>query len=271
MVCNGAMWRPRPSYARRAFRRSARDFVAGNWLLLVGFAAIIIAGIVPLSLALDGYPLGLLHGASGVFILASIGLIFLMHTGSIWQLAGAYGEDNTREELRKAMRRGAVWGWVDNLEVADGDVDHLVVTPAGVIAVDSKWHARELTSELVRADVESAAAAARRARLVLRSIGHLVDVKPLVVVWGRGQRDVPEGRAVGAVVFVRGRLLQKWLDNCEGTITREDGREVIKALQEFKKRVDPDRSRRVEKCRAATMAHDRSRNRLLDRWKRGNT
>ncbi len=60
------------------------------------------------------------------------------------QLSGAYGEYNTRDALRAAHRRHHIWGWIDNLEVQGGDIDHLVLAPSGIYAIDTKWHTTHL-------------------------------------------------------------------------------------------------------------------------------
>lgn len=59
---------------------------------------------------------------------------------AIWQLRGAWGEDATRDELKRAKRKGLIWGWVDSVSLQAGDLDHLVITRnGGLIAIDSKW------------------------------------------------------------------------------------------------------------------------------------
>jgi hypothetical protein len=40
--------------------------------------------------------------------------VFHASTGSMNQLAGAWGEDNTADQLRRARRRRLIWGWVNN-------------------------------------------------------------------------------------------------------------------------------------------------------------
>ncbi len=79
-----------------------------------------------------------------MFLVSAVGLLFLLHTGASRQLSGAYGEDNTRDALRAAHRRHHIWGWIDNLEVQGGDIDHLVLAPSGIYAIDTKWHTTHL-------------------------------------------------------------------------------------------------------------------------------
>ena len=127
------MWsrRRRPSFARRRFRESLRAFLLRNWLRLSGVTAFFVAIGVVESVLLDGYALGLVHGVLLVAGPAMVLVLFMAHTGAIWQFAGFVGEDNTRDELKKALARRYIWGWVDNIEVSDGDIDHLIIAPAG--------------------------------------------------------------------------------------------------------------------------------------------
>lgn len=122
-------------------------------------------------------------------------VLVLFMAGAIWQFAGFVGEDNTRDELKKAVARRCIWGWVDNIEVSDGDIDHLIIAPAGVFAVDSKWHARKLNSSLLAKDVRSATIAAAKARSVLRSLKRPLNVHPVVVVWALARRTCRQAAA----------------------------------------------------------------------------
>lgn len=86
------------------------------------------------------YALGALHA---IAVCAGIGMIlfsFYVHDAEgIKQVRGAWGEENTRDELRLAKRKGLIWGWVDSITVSTGDIDHLVVTRrGGLVAIDSK-------------------------------------------------------------------------------------------------------------------------------------
>ena len=176
------------SFPRQQYRAARKAFAQRNWVLVLCFAAAGLAACFAFSLLLSGYLLGL---AQGFFLSALATLLlcaFHASTGSIWQMAGAWGEDSTTDELRKAKRRGLIWGLVNGVATSTGDVDHVVITKrGGIVAVDSKYHA-QLRSDTVQRDLVSAAASARRARLIMLSFGRRVEVAPLVVVWGD---DVP--------------------------------------------------------------------------------
>jgi hypothetical protein len=113
-----------------------------------------------------------------------------------------------------------------------------------LVAIDSKWHTTDPTPQVLRRDAAKAASSARRASLVLRSLGLPRDVEPLIVLWGnRGPSDVPEDASIDGVQFVAGRRLLTWLrrdDNAR--VRRQDARALLKQLEGFRERVRPTRS-----------------------------
>ena len=175
---NMTMPRQPVSFPRQQYRAARKAFLQRNWILVACFAAFGLAACLVFSLWLSGYLLGLAQGFF-VSLLATLLLCaFHASTGSIWQMAGAWGEDSTTDELRKAKRRGLIWGFVNGVATSTGDVDHVVVTKrGGVVAVDSKYHA-QLRSDTVQRDLVSAAASARRARLIMLSFGRRLDIAP---------------------------------------------------------------------------------------------
>lgn len=224
-------------------------FLRTNWWPILAFAGLCAIATIPVTLVLRGYLLGVAHGAVAIFFVAAVRHLFLVYTGSTRELSGAYGEDNTRDVLRQAKRRRHIWNSIDNLEIQSGDVDHLVIAPAGIYAIDSKWHATDLTDAALERDVATARAAARRANLILRSI-HLQapEAQPIVVVWGRGQRHLPEaGSVVGGVLILRGSALRGWLSQRPaGAISQEHATDAVTKLRLFKARVDPSRPPRAK-------------------------
>jgi hypothetical protein len=232
-------------FPRRRYREARRDFLRGNWRLLTIAVLPFIAVMIGTTLTMRGYLLGFVHATAiaGYFLM----VLFVFHaaTGSILHLAGAWGEDNTRDVLKSAKRRRLIWGAVHGIEVASGDIDHLVVMRDGrLVAIDSKWHTTDPTPQVLRRDAAKAASSARRASLVLRSLGLPRDVEPLIVLWGnRGPSDVPENASIDGVQFVAGRRLLTWLrrdDNAR--VRRQDARALLKQLEGFRERVRPTRS-----------------------------
>lgn len=235
------------SYSRRKYREQQREFLRTNDAVLAAAATLVLLLCVVAWALLDGYVLGLLQGLVVAIFGGLIVTLFHAKTGSIWQLMGAWGEENTHDELASAQRRGRIWGWVDNIEVQAGDIDHLVLMRDGrIVALDSKWHATDLTTQVLQQDARKATAAARQASLILRSLNQPRAVTPVVVLWGKTSPSaVPEDANVDGVDFVAGRGLTQWLERNDGADVREaDAEVVLTALQEFKSRVRPDFARR---------------------------
>jgi hypothetical protein len=219
---------------RRGFWRWARNNVKAIGLITLGVVllAVLVSLFDPSS-----YGRGLTQGGLAVALVAAVWLMYLMTSGAVYELGGAWGEDNTRTELNSARRRGLIWGAVHSIEVAGVDIDHLVLAPAGAFAIDSKWHFGELQRWALDRDVTRAIEGARKAESVLRSthVQTPMKVTPLVVVWGRGQRELPdEGIEHEGVWVVAGADLKRWLDRVRlGPVAEDNASRVLRALDKF--------------------------------------
>jgi hypothetical protein len=230
------------SYNERELQVEWRRFLRANVFRLSAAASIfVLSGLVAAEFMHD-YALGAVHG----FLVASFaGLTCLMFaaTGHSSRLYGQWGEQNTRDCLKSARRRRHIYGFVDNLEVRGGDVDHLVLAPSGVFALDSKWHGQDITSATLARDSDRAVASARRARSILRSEGVPFEVTPVVVIWGGQQERIPTGAVErGGVHFVSGNHLTKWLRSLRAddvSLERKEAASVLHRLTKFRERVRP--------------------------------
>lgn len=232
------------SWARRNMRLMAL-FGVGVGTLLVFETAVMVL-FVPAG-AFRWWLLGALQTAVVAAALHLVSTAFLAHEReAIWKLRGAWGEEATRDELRRAKRKGLVWDWVDSINLRVGDLDHLVVTRnGGVIAVDSKWRSDGRDADAM---AESAARARLRAEGVARSLlkaergshrarGHAVSVHPLVVIWGSAQHQLPDEWELDGIPFVSGRRLNSWLQALEGDeVSKHAARELITELRKFRVR-----------------------------------
>lgn len=240
-------------YPRKAYRSLFDAWARRNVKLLAGIAGgvaalltietAVILVVLP-DTSFRSWLLGATHAA-----IVAIGL-YLIHTTfllrereAIWQLRGAWGEEATREELRRAKRKRVVWGWIDSIEFRAGDLDHLVLLrKGGFVVIDSKWRSSGT-------DAVEMAASARRAglraegltRTLLKSErgshrakGNNVLVTPLVVIWGPAQHQVPDGCHVEGVDFIGGRELVSWLAARSGEeVDRAAAKESLALLQRF--------------------------------------
>lgn len=246
------------SYPARQLRRRRRSWMRRNAkivaLVVVGTIALgAFAGVVLLTVSMPArlYVLGVTHAglvAAGLHLMNSA---FLAHDQqAVWQMRGAWGEDNTRSELQRAKRKRHIWGWVDSVELQAGDIDHIVVTRRGcVVIIDSKWR-NQITREDVPAMADSARRAALRAEGVLRTLlkresgarhrtrAQPVSVTAAVVLWGAARTAVPSDANVDGVRFLDGRQLLDWLAQLDGhEVPRDAANDVLKLLTDYRSAV----------------------------------
>lgn len=229
-------------------RRNAKGLLLLYFSVILVDAAVLACLLGVGAAAMSMCLLGVVHTASLTVLWYFTNASFLAHHHeAIWQLRGVWGEDNTREELKRAKRKRLIWGWVDSAELQPGDIDHIVVTRrGGVVVLDSKWR-----NQVSADDVPAMAAASRKAALraegVLRSVFKRepqarhrtptkpVTVTPAVVLWGAARVDVPDDANVDGVRFLDGRRLLEWLSTAEGDgVDRQAARDVIKLLENYR-------------------------------------
>lgn len=239
-------------YSRLEFRRRLKAWLLRNMKLVAAMTVGLIASIAlvaglllvtaPAS-RLSWWLLGALPTAMVAAYLHLLHTAFIAHDAeAIWHVRGAWGEDNTRDELRRAKRKRVVWGWVDSLELPVGDIDHLVVTRrGGLVAVDSKWRSRvndaaemaraaqkvrlraeALTRDMLKGDSRGA----RRAKV------NPLSVTAVVVLWGPAQHGINEGATVDGIEFVAGRNFVAWLRRLDGhTVDQAAADDVVHKLE----------------------------------------
>src|SRR5262245_20436625 len=128
---------PSRSYNEEELRTAWRQFLRSNGRVVALVATLFV--IIGLALMwLPPYARGVGHGVLAASFVWLVRMTFAA-TGHSSRLYGQWGEQNTRDVLRSARRRRLIYGSVDNLEVRGGDVDHLVLTRTGALALDSKW------------------------------------------------------------------------------------------------------------------------------------
>ncbi|HZL07026.1 MAG TPA: nuclease-related domain-containing protein, partial [Coriobacteriia bacterium] len=144
-----------------------------------------------------------------------------------WQ-QGAWGEESTARKLAK-LPRGR-WDVLNDLGNGIYNFDHVLVGPAGVMCINSKWSERRLSVEggsrvvfSERYDEDrswSDDAIVRQARRDAFSLKQRIErqagvqrlwVQPVIVWWG----EFPDGVArVNDVDIVHGDKLVEWLAQC---------------------------------------------------------
>ncbi len=180
-------------WARQKVWASQLRFVRANPVpiaVLVIFVALMATGIAvfvprPGNLFVAGVVVGALPFA--------VLMVAQGWTGAAGTSMGATAEGWTSSELRRfvrrARRRDERWRLVDHIPLAGWDVDHVLIGPGGVFAIESKWSAEGWRSTWAQgrlSDIaKSARLEARKVESILRSEPHRLrlPVTPVVVVW----------------------------------------------------------------------------------------
>src|ERR671919_3018286 len=203
-------------FARREIKKRRREF-RKTWPYIAAIA-IGVSGATGLLLALvfpnEQVPLWLLGPTSALFGLWA-GRSQL--DGTYYLQSGIEAEGWTSSKLRKAFRRG--WHVVNWISFGDqGDVDHVVVGPGGVFAIETKFTDSSQDSrmgrEIVEGWIDQSHDGARHVRLLLKhEYGHNLDVAPMVVVSGGPNLKLPPDVEDVYVVQLRnlGEVTVTWL------------------------------------------------------------
>ena len=192
------------SYPSRELMRLGREWLQTKQRFLVLMAAFYVAVVAAsfwcaawISAGFGWYVVGGLHAGLAAMLLHLLNTAVFAHEArAIFQLRGAWGEDNTRTELESARKKTLVWGWVDSITLQSTDLDHVVVTRGGgVVVLDSKFRT-DVTSTQVADMVRAAARARSRAEALARTVlksepagrrrtsRTSVTVTPCIVIWG---------------------------------------------------------------------------------------
>ena len=198
------------SWAREQARRAWWSFIRRQWWLLTrmaGVATVLVTGLAWVTP--DVFARGLVVGVGATAMVTAMALLTTQATGTAHLTAGSAAEQWTAQELRQLRAHG--WRIMNHFQLEDWDIDHVLVGPGGVIAVETKWSHRDWRTQQSRpwlnTAVEQAEANARTLRLWLRTYG-ITEVTPVVFCWSAHQPDrekLPaEPGAIGATQLVYG-------------------------------------------------------------------
>lgn len=177
--------------------------------------------------------------AIGFLVTGSVAIVafaFLLNGDASFLIAGALGERHTEDELEAAQKAGHVWSFIRNVEAGGRDVDHILLTPSGVLALETKWRFRGADAGYLAWAAGKAQEAARQARLVLQSKGvdYRTEVRPMLVIWGGARRELPLEQVVAGVDVVQGDHLVEWLKQCSrGRLAQDHAEDLHGKLQAF--------------------------------------
>jgi len=144
--------------------------------------------------------------------------------GTFLRRQGGAAEVLTREQLRPLLRQG--WALIDAVEFRSLDVDHVLIGPGGVWAIETKTSMVPMTMRPDRVDglykgdpCAQARSGARKIAALLRSYDLDLNVTAAVVLWGHGAPEIPGGYTD--------------LPSDYGTVTVFSGREMRNSLERF--------------------------------------
>lgn len=218
--------------ARRKYKQLRKKWRRRNRLGFLAFAAALVLVWLAAWWFLDQHPR---DNSSFSWLLAGVivGVLFALrmapppHVAS-WEF-GAFGEELTAKELRRLEREG----WIVLHDLANGpaNFDHVVIGPAGIFCLNSKWSGYDLRwtedgrlvgrhryDEEIRMDVSAQVRRARGEAAALSEIiqkrsGEKVWVNPVIVWWGEVEHG---GRSLDGVGVVQGKRLVDGLRKQKG-------------------------------------------------------
>ena len=197
--------------------------VARQWrqilvLVSVWLAASIGFALAPTFLGFRAFAIGFLAAA----FLAIVFWMLFVSSGSYGWYLGKLGEEATAEAVCGPSRRRQGWRLVNGLPFDKlGDVDHVLIGPGGVFAIESKYTTSpcRVSDGCVdgiygREPVAQAQRGAEKVQRMLRYGPQRFDitVRPVVVMWGRGRIQLDRGwELVGGVLLCDGPKSDLWL------------------------------------------------------------
>ncbi len=207
-------------------------------LALGALSGLVAAGAVLLLPGAD-----LLKGLMIGFLLTSLGwmLYVVAALGNYAATVGSWGEDFTRELIDDQRPR---WLAVHDLPLDRRNVDHVVMTPKAVLAIETKYIGKGRDWEAIDAerDLRQAARNATATAAIIRQGLTRVDVRvtPVLMLWGPGTpRWASHSRWQNDVCVVQGRRANDWAKQwAEGPVTREMAELIHTALSAFQAKRD---------------------------------
>jgi hypothetical protein len=182
------------TFARRKARTAQRDYLRRGWRVLLGlYVGLVVTTAWPALIMPNGFLAGLVVGLSLAGSAGALVSVVIIQTGTGPVMAGESAEQWTVEELKDLLEHGHR---LVNHVVVDGrgDADHVLVGPAGVFVLETKWSATPFTPQgrWIGEVVRRLERRAERTRLQSKRLG-VQEVTPVLVLWGPAARPLVEG------------------------------------------------------------------------------
>lgn len=205
-------------WTRQQAWREQRAFLRLRWMWLVPLWLTMASPTLLVWSFFPPFLRGVVLGGSVVGATAAVWSLVVQMTGTATRTMGAEAEQWTAQEIRRLQRRG--WRIVNHLELGrDGDTDHVLVGPAGVVVLETKWSSRSwLVPSVAERTINARRQVSRNALRVQNwSKGWTgrAPVRPVVVLWGGGLRRDTGGVMAcpdEGVTVLAGQRLRAWLE-----------------------------------------------------------
>lgn len=252
-------------YVRDLIWKAVRSFVRRHWkmLLILLFYPLAIALI--LSLFMRGAERWLFIGAVGISGPWMVVILIILWSGVASQLMGLEGESYTADVLRKFRHAG--WVLVNGIVIKSGDIDHVVIGPAGVLVIESKWShdmwpAGKDERSFMADRLSRAISQARQNRSDVEwRFGKSLQgarVRAICVLWSSQDTSMnPDWFEVGDVTVIRGAALESWLKNLTEVTLDQQG------IERIHKAIERQASNRDELVQAKSGAPRRTLNKYI--------
>jgi len=220
----------------RARRRTAWRSHRRLWASLLACYGLLMVGLAVLE---AGHPVAraAMLGAVGTAAAGTLVFGLVLVDGTLLARLGRMTEEAVGDELRGTP---GVYGVVSNLPFACSDVDHVVLAPAGVLAVEVKQiHGlrRGVSPARWSGMLEQARTGARRTTALLHQHGVDLQAWPVLVVAGAGAPELPSGRQViDGVTVVMWRESDSWRPRLAGRqhLDLDTARRAADALLDYR-------------------------------------
>jgi len=193
------------------------------------------------SLALWFMPDGQFRAfCAGLVIAGDLGAVAFwvaQATGTASTMMGDLAEQWTASELRKLRRRG--WRVLNHVMLKQRDIDHVLIGPGGVYAVETKWGADpwEISGPGGRV-IKTAQQATDNAHdlwLWLKSYG-VETVHPVVILWGAPDATGADRTRCGDAAVLHGHAADEWRrslaqEGLAGSVTSQVWQELDKHVR----------------------------------------
>jgi hypothetical protein len=199
-----------------------------------GVAGFALVAAVPMLMAPAPARWYLLGVATGV-VVVGVPFFVAQRNGTVARRMGATAEEWTSYELRKLHAHG--WWHIDDICAERWQVDHALVGPGGVIAVETKWSSEWGDDRYHRGTIDQAVSQAETGARKLRALAYALpggvrtETLGVVACWGARADTVTRG---GAVPVLDGAALADW---CTALPRRLDDDEIARVRESIEHHV----------------------------------